>query len=62
MCNCTTHLGALPDLMCDSVTGQCVCKPGVTGIHCHTCKIGFWDYSPYGCSGKGYLHAILVVV
>jgi hypothetical protein len=27
---------------CDSKTGQCNCRPGVTGKKCNQCAMGFW--------------------
>ncbi|XP_041043712.1 laminin subunit alpha-4 [Carcharodon carcharias] len=34
---------------CDHVTGQCRCKPGVSGAFCDLCEIGYYGYS--SCSG-----------
>ncbi|GFS13654.1 laminin subunit alpha, partial [Elysia marginata] len=39
---------------CDMETGQCECKPYVTGQNCDTCRNGFWgleDANPFGCRG-----------
>ena len=35
-------------LQCDS-KGQCVCKPGVTGIKCDKCQAGYFGFSQTGC-------------
>lgn len=40
---------------CDDVTGQCRCKPGVTGRTCDRCKPGYWNYGPDGCVCKYYI-------
>ena len=34
-------------------TGQCLCKPGVTGGKCGRCLNGFWNYGPDGCQSCG---------
>ncbi|XP_073977260.1 laminin subunit gamma-1 isoform X2 [Rhodnius prolixus] len=36
-------------LLCDQITGQCQCKPNVTGINCDQCKPGYFNID----SGKG---------
>lgn len=51
-CNCTTYAGAVASSPCDSVTGQCVCQPGVYGLQCDTCSVGYWRYSEWGCTGQ----------
>ncbi|XP_053741447.1 laminin subunit beta-4 isoform X1 [Synchiropus splendidus] len=33
---------------CDSVTGQCACRTGVSGVHCDTCEDGYWNLDA-GC-------------
>ncbi|CAL8351742.1 unnamed protein product [Merluccius merluccius] len=53
-CNCSgagltrgPHAGRAT---CDQHTGQCHCKPHVTGISCDRCEFGFWNLSqPDGC-------------
>ena len=35
---------------CDPATGQCRCKPGVGGQDCSACQVGFWGFSPRGCT------------
>ncbi|XP_070688414.1 usherin [Pempheris klunzingeri] len=35
---------------CDQDTGQCQCKPHVTGLSCDRCEFGYWNLShPDGC-------------
>ncbi|KAF6731117.1 Usherin, partial [Oryzias melastigma] len=53
-CNCSdlgtvsTTSGEVPS--CDQNTGQCQCKPHVTGLTCDHCEFGFWNLShPEGC-------------
>ncbi|RUS82429.1 hypothetical protein EGW08_009817 [Elysia chlorotica] len=53
-CGCNSA-GTLTDVSrCDMKTGQCVCKPYVTGRNCDTCVKGFYDLqeaNPFGCKG-----------
>ncbi|MGH0140359.1 UNVERIFIED_CONTAM: hypothetical protein FKN15_048109 [Acipenser sinensis] len=44
-CNCSPCGTA----SCDPRTGQCQCKPGVTGARCDRCKDGFYGYD--SCAG-----------
>ncbi|XP_069030560.1 usherin [Embiotoca jacksoni] len=53
-CDCSekgiisTSTGALPS--CNHYTGQCQCKPHVTGLTCDHCEFGYWNLShPDGC-------------
>ncbi|XP_029354432.1 usherin [Echeneis naucrates] len=52
-CNCSdigiiSMLTAVPS--CNQVTGQCECKPHVTGLSCDRCEFGYWNLShPDGC-------------
>ncbi|XP_071512701.1 laminin subunit gamma-1 isoform X2 [Panulirus ornatus] len=48
--------------VCDQVTGQCQCKPHVTGLKCNECEAGFWNLTsgvgcePCGCDPVGALN------
>uniref|UniRef100_A0A3P9BUF9 Usherin n=1 Tax=Maylandia zebra TaxID=106582 RepID=A0A3P9BUF9_9CICH len=53
-CNCNgmgvmrTSTGAVSS--CNRYTGQCHCKPHVTGLSCDRCEFGYWNLShPDGC-------------
>ena len=37
---------------CDLVTGQCQCKPGITGRNCDQCQTLHYGFGPVGCTGK----------
>jgi laminin alpha 3/5 len=54
-CNC--HIpGTVGGIgICDSKTGQCVCKPSVHSRRCEECMDGTYDLeenSVFGCRGK----------
>jgi hypothetical protein len=49
-CNCD-KIGALNDI-CNPLTGQCTCKPGVEGQLCDQCQSNFYGFSILGCSGN----------
>ncbi|TKS69913.1 Usherin Usher syndrome type IIa protein [Collichthys lucidus] len=53
-CNCSDigivspSAGGVPS--CNQDTGQCRCKPHVTGLSCDRCEFGYWNLShPDGC-------------
>ncbi|XP_021016591.1 multiple epidermal growth factor-like domains protein 9 [Mus caroli] len=41
MCNCS-EVGSLDVKRCNQTTGQCDCHVGYQGLHCDTCKEGFY--------------------
>ncbi|XP_006917194.1 multiple epidermal growth factor-like domains protein 9 [Pteropus alecto] len=41
VCNCSA-VGSLDVSHCNQTTGQCECQPGFQGLHCETCKEGFY--------------------
>lgn len=40
------------NVMCDAVSGQCRCKPGVNGRQCDQCQPTHVNMSDTGCTGK----------
>ncbi|KAG7311874.1 hypothetical protein JYU34_002958 [Plutella xylostella] len=46
-CNCSS-LGSESNV-CDIRSGQCRCKPHVTGRACDTCEEGYWGLTAGGC-------------
>ncbi|ETN73227.1 laminin EGF-like protein [Necator americanus] len=49
-CECDP-LGSDGDI-CDLHSGQCVCKPGVTGLKCDQCQPNHYGLDEEGCKGK----------
>uniref|UniRef100_UPI004038D3BE agrin-like n=1 Tax=Callospermophilus lateralis TaxID=76772 RepID=UPI004038D3BE len=41
-CQCNPH-GSYGGT-CDPATGQCSCRPGVGGLKCDRCELGFWNF------------------
>ncbi|ELW57421.1 Multiple epidermal growth factor-like domains protein 9 [Tupaia chinensis] len=41
VCNCSA-VGSLDVNRCNQTTGQCECHPGYQGLHCETCREGFY--------------------
>lgn len=58
MCNCS-EVGSLDVKRCNQTTGQCDCHVGYQGLHCDTCKEGFYLNHTVGlclpchCSPRG---------
>lgn len=55
-CDCDPT-GSRDGVMCDPLTGQCICKENVDGQRCDRCKYGFFNLraeNPDGCQGKKY--------
>jgi hypothetical protein len=51
-CGCLESLGA-DGPHCDPATGQCRCKPGVSGLRCDQCTPGHYGFGgPDGCKRK----------
>lgn len=48
-CQCNPVGSSSP--ACHPVTGQCVCRAGVEGSLCDTCRTGFFGFSSRGCRG-----------
>lgn len=47
--------------VCDTKTGQCICKPLVTSRRCDTCSPGTYNLienNLFGCSGKNIYHFV----
>lgn len=37
---------------CNSVTGACLCSPGVIGDRCDQCDVDYYGLSMNGCVGE----------
>ena len=46
-CNC--DLEGSYNRTCDAITGQCQCRPGITGQHCDSCMPYQYGFSRDGC-------------
>ncbi|XP_055463514.1 multiple epidermal growth factor-like domains protein 9 isoform X1 [Psammomys obesus] len=63
MCNCS-EVGSLDVKRCNQTTGQCDCHLGYQGLHCETCKEGFYLNHTVGlclpchCSPHGALSSL----
>ena len=49
-CRCD-HVGSF-NTSCEETTGQCYCRPGVTGKLCNECMKNHWGFTYQGCSGE----------
>ncbi|XP_053315134.1 usherin [Spea bombifrons] len=47
-CNCNISGTVNESIICDKTTGQCKCKPNVTGLRCDGCILGFKQQNPRG--------------
>ncbi|XP_037796396.1 agrin-like [Penaeus monodon] len=52
---CQCHKLGAYDEVCDPVTNQCRCKPGVGGTKCDRCEPGFWGLPRIQRGSKGCL-------
>lgn len=50
--SCQCHPLGSHGNQCHPETGQCPCRPGVTGLACDRCQLGFFGFSIKGCRGK----------
>uniref|UniRef100_A0A8C1PDT5 Laminin, gamma 3 n=1 Tax=Cyprinus carpio TaxID=7962 RepID=A0A8C1PDT5_CYPCA len=51
LCSCACNVAGTsgsPD-SCHPITGQCMCRTGVEGLSCDTCRMGFFGFSSRGC-------------
>lgn len=47
---CSCNADGSVSSVCDSVTGDCMCKPGVGGSNCEECLDGYFGFSSDGCA------------
>eukprot|EP00057_Strongylocentrotus_purpuratus_P033905 XP_793215.4 PREDICTED: laminin subunit beta-2 [Strongylocentrotus purpuratus] len=47
-CSCE-EVGSLPQTVCSTYGGSCLCKPGVGGQNCDRCLPGFFNFTSNGC-------------
>ncbi|GCB83610.1 hypothetical protein scyTo_0024227, partial [Scyliorhinus torazame] len=46
---CSCHSVGSRDSYCQTLTGQCNCRPGIGGRSCDKCQRGYFDLSERGC-------------
>ncbi|KAH9488089.1 Laminin subunit alpha-2 [Bulinus truncatus] len=46
---CSCDRQGSQSLLCDPVSGQCTCRPGIGGLTCGQCERGYYDFSRSGC-------------
>lgn len=49
---CECDVDGSTSSLCDGVSGQCPCLPGVGGAHCSACLSLHYGFSPSGCKRK----------
>lgn len=49
-CECDPYGSLGPT--CDQSSGQCECKPNVTGVKCNICELGYYNLTSFGCKNK----------
>ena len=57
LCKCSS--ASLTD-DCNVLTGQCECKPGVTGLKCDRCDYGYFGYTEQGCQGMSLCFILII--
>ena len=45
---------------CDVASGQCHCKPGVSGLKCDQCMAHYYGFSDSGCTGIFVVSTVLI--
>ena len=48
------------NISCHPVTGYCYCLSGVGGARCTECALGYYDFTPHGCTCQYSIRIILL--